>query len=372
MSTALQTQPRPGSLVPSDLQYGMTRDQIDLIKRTIAKGTSDDEFALFMTVAQRRGLDPFDRQIHAVMRYDTDLERKVMAIQVGIDGYRLGATRTGEEDGQDGPYWCGEDGAWKDVWLSDEAPRAAKVVVYRKGRARGYVGIALWASYVQTVKGGGVNSMWRRHGPGQLAKCAEALAIRKAFPQELGGTHTDDELGADAIDVEFRTVETATPVVQPRAPQQSKHAVPAAPPANVERTEPAAAPSSVPVHGAERQAAEDKAREDALAKARSNAAELDESRRAATTAAATTTQPADQAATKTASAATAEISEDDLQTFTYDMYQAPHLGALKTIALAISRRKATPDQRVQLAKVYEACEKTLNAKAQAAPSKGAA
>jgi hypothetical protein len=102
VSTALQ-QARPGSLVPNELQWGMTRDQIDLVKRTIAKGVTDDEFALFMTVAQRRGLDPFDRQIHAVTRWDPDLERKVMAIQVGIDGYRLGATRTGEEDGQDGP-----------------------------------------------------------------------------------------------------------------------------------------------------------------------------------------------------------------------------------------------------------------------------
>jgi phage recombination protein Bet len=348
VSTALQTQPRPGSLVPSDLQWGMTRDQLELVKRTIAKDTTDDEFALFMTVAHRRGLDPFDRQIHAVKRWDPDAERKVMAIQIGIDGYRLGATRTGEENGQDGPYWCGADGIWVDVWLHDVAPAAAKVTVYRKGRDRGYTGIALWASYVQTKKDGTPNSMWRRHGPGQLAKCAEALAIRKAFPQELGGTHTDDELGVDAIDVEFRAVETAQPVVQPRAP--------------------AAVAPAAPAHGAERKAAEDAAREDALAKARAAAAELEQSRRAAPPPA---DPPADTARAPAPPAATVTLSDDDLQSFVHDMYKARHLGALKTVALAVSKRKATPEQRVQLAKVYEACEKTLAAKA-GAPAQGAA
>lgn len=363
MTTALQHQPRPGSLVTSDLQYGMTRDQLDLVKRTIAKGTSDDEFALFMTVAQRRGLDPFDRQIHAVMRWDKDENRKVMTIQIGIDGYRLGAMRTGEEDGQEGPWWCGDDGVWKDVWLSEEDPAAAKVIVHRKGRARGYIGIALWGSYVQLNKDGQPNSMWRKHGPGQLAKCAEALAIRKAFPQELGGTHTDDELGADAIDAEFRTVETATPVVQPRAQQPTPQPAQASskPATTAPPAEPQQQPSG-PAHGAERQAPETAARDAALAKAREAAAELDQARREQTAAPATAT-PA--TTTKPAAQATG-VSEDEMQTFAHDMYQAEHLGALKTVALKFSKSAATPDQRVTMARVFEACEKTLKAKMAAA------
>jgi phage recombination protein Bet len=211
-------------------KWGMTGEQLDLLKRTIARGVTDDEFALFMTVASRMGLDPFAKQIHAVKRWDNDLGREVMAIQIGIDGYRLGASRTGEDDGQEGPFWCGQDGIWRDVWLDEGAPLAAKVVVHRKGRARPYVGVALWASYVQTKKDGSPNAMWRRHGPGQLAKCAEALAIRKAFPAELGGTHTDDEIGEGAVDAEFTEIRSIASA-PPAAAAQSQASPPVAKPA---------------------------------------------------------------------------------------------------------------------------------------------
>lgn len=195
---------RNSALAVAADRLDLNSEQVALLKRTVAKGTDDNEFALFMTVSQRLGLDPFLKQIHAVKRWDNDLEREVMSIQVGIDGYRLGAERTGESDGQEGPHWCGEDGKWVDVWLSTSVPPvAARVMVFRKGRSRPYVGVAHWASYCQFRKDGNPNAMWRKHGPGQLAKCAEALAIRKAFPAETAGTHTEDEMGTNAIDASF-------------------------------------------------------------------------------------------------------------------------------------------------------------------------
>lgn len=228
------------------VKWGMTADQVELLKRTICRGSTDDEFALFMTVAQKMGLDPFTRQIHAVKRYDSSLKREVMAIQVGIDGYRLQACRTEQDDGQEGPYWCGADGVWHDAWLStDEAPRAAKVLVYRKGRARPYVGVALWASYVQLTKEGDVTHMWRTHGPGQLAKCAEALALRKAFPAELAGTHTDDEMPSDAIDVEFTEVK-ASPASPPAAAGPASAGSPPTSSGGSQAGIPAAAPAASP------------------------------------------------------------------------------------------------------------------------------
>lgn len=172
----------------------LTPEQVALLKQTVARGATDDELRLFVAVCGRTGLDPFTRQIHCVKRWDSNANGFVMAIQTGIDGYRLIAERTTNYDGQDAPQWCGPDGKWQDVWLSDDPPAAARVAVYSKDSTRPTVGIARWKSYVQTKKDGAPNSMWRRMDAEMLAKCAEALALRKRFPQDLADVYTDDEM----------------------------------------------------------------------------------------------------------------------------------------------------------------------------------
>ena len=129
-----------------------TRDEARLIREQLAPKANDAEIRVFLALCQRLDLDPFARQIYLVGRWDSRAGREIHAPQVSIDGFRLVAQRTGEYAGQAGPEWCAADGVWRDVWLSDIPPVAARVGVYRKGWAAPLYRVALWSEFQQTKK----------------------------------------------------------------------------------------------------------------------------------------------------------------------------------------------------------------------------
>ena len=165
-----------------------TSKQVQLIKDTVAKGATDQELQLFLHVCAKTGLDPFMRQIHLIKRWDSTLQREVATIQTGIDGYRVVAERSGTYAGQDEPSFKMKEGS--------SIPEAVTVTVYRiiKNQRVGFAATAFYDEYVQTKKDGEPTRFWRKMPRGQLAKCAEALALRKAFPNDLSGIYTHEEM----------------------------------------------------------------------------------------------------------------------------------------------------------------------------------
>ena len=141
------------------------------------------DLQVFFHQAQRTGLDPFARQIYMIERGGR------YTIQTSIDGFRIVAQRSNNYGGQTTAEWCGDDGVWKDVWLAKTPPVAARIGVYYKDAPHATYAVAKWDSYANPS-----SPIWKKMPDLMLAKCAEALALRKAFPNDLSGLYTTDEM----------------------------------------------------------------------------------------------------------------------------------------------------------------------------------
>lgn len=193
-------------------QITFTQEEIGTIKNTVAKDASDTELKLFLGQCKRTGLDPFSRQI-----YFFKIGGKA-SIQASIDGFRLIAERSNKYAGQTLPQYLDEKGEWHEVWTQAGYPVAAKVGVVRADFKEPLFAIAKWKSYCPMYNGE-VGAMWKKMPEVMIAKVAEALALRKAFPNDLSGIYASEEMA-----------QADTPIEEPKHMQsyEVKRALPAA------------------------------------------------------------------------------------------------------------------------------------------------
>jgi phage recombination protein Bet len=165
------------ALVPHDVAP-VTADQLELIKRTVANGATADELKLYLYDCARQGVHPLDKLIHFTKRNNR------YTPVTSIDLMRTRAADTGEYAGSDDATFTG----------GDKAPSAATVTVWRlvQGQRCAFTATARWAEYYPGD--GPAGSMWRKMPATMLAKCSEALALRKGFPRQLAGLYAREEL----------------------------------------------------------------------------------------------------------------------------------------------------------------------------------
>jgi hypothetical protein len=160
---------------------------------------SDEEWALFLELHRQRRLNPLARPLVLQRRYDARLRREVLDVITSYHVLNLVAARTGELAGEEPVRFCGPDREWVDVWTRPEPPYAARAAVYRKGCERPFYGLATWDFYAPYVTGDRGERLlpeyWEKdRGAFMLAKAAKALARREAFPEDLGGLLTVEEM----------------------------------------------------------------------------------------------------------------------------------------------------------------------------------
>ncbi len=178
-------------------RFTFTEKQIARLRLEYSQ-LDDNEFDAFVEQAERLELDPFARQIYAVKK-----EGERFRILCTIDGLRIVAERSGKYAGQTPAVWCGNDGVWKDVWLEKMPPAACKVGVMRSDFSQPLYAVARFESYNQGT------SYWISMPDIMISKCAEALALRRAFPASLSGCYSDAEIGTEK---QFRQSDTVKPI----------------------------------------------------------------------------------------------------------------------------------------------------------------
>lgn len=197
------------NVAPLPSRSAFSDAQLRLIRQTVAADTNPAEFDLFIAAAQHAGLDPFRKQISAIVFSKNNAAKRKMSIITTIDGFRVIAERTRRYRPDDMPP----------AFVMDEALRgpenpagivSVSVKVYKRdddGHWFPCIGEAYWSEFAPIedewvdAEGGrrrsgkkSVSGNWARMPRVMLAKCAEAQALRRAFPDAFSGLYAEDEM----------------------------------------------------------------------------------------------------------------------------------------------------------------------------------
>lgn len=151
------------------------KDQLAVIKENVAKNASNVQLQFFLEVCARRGLDPLLRQIHWTPR----------GIIVAIDGLRLIAKRTGKYRPGATKHILDENGKLERVEAT-----VWQLFTYPDG-SHDWHEVTEEATLKEYIAS---TPTWNKMPRVMLAKCAEARALRRAFPDEMGGLYAESEM----------------------------------------------------------------------------------------------------------------------------------------------------------------------------------
>lgn len=197
------------------------------LQTSVFPGANDDSIMMAVSYCQARGLDVLKKPIHIVPMYIKDAKtgqgsmRDV--IMPGISEIRTTASRSGSYAGQDAPIFS-EVQQLNIGGIKVNTPESCTVTVYRiiHGERVPFSHTEYFIEACSTKKDGSLNAMWTKRPRGQLSKCAEAGALRKAFPEEIGGEITADEVANDGHSSNLNHVDVIEPMSKETAASLQK------------------------------------------------------------------------------------------------------------------------------------------------------
>lgn len=211
MSTALAT-PAKSALPATQMSE---TELLNVLRNSLYIGAKDESIKMALAYCTASGLDIMQKPVHLVPMWDAKAKSMRDVVMPGIGLYRTQAARSGAyagvtepEFGPDVVETFDEEKAYEGKIRPAATvtyPAWCKVIVKRRmpdGQIAEFAATERWKENYATAGKDSKqpNTMWQRRPYAQLAKCAEAQALRKAFP-EFGAAPTADEMEGKVIDM---------------------------------------------------------------------------------------------------------------------------------------------------------------------------